>query len=242
MLSSMTFPAGELASPLSRPSREVLSHQVIVVTGADQGYGRQIGSALAYAGANVILVGTSPETLAGIASGIEQQGGHAIPLAADVTVPLDWLSALDRILSIYGSVDGVVHLADKRAHSARFQDLSESEWMDLFSANVKSTVAITQVLRRRQPQTWLTIVGPHQDDRGLQVYPQRGAIQALVEQASQENLRLNLLLPSRASSGESELDSPLSNVVLALASPGLGHLNGTIIPVPLPPLTPVNRS
>lgn len=229
----MTFSAGDLSSPLSKSSREALLNQVIVVTGADQGYGRVLGMALAHAGANVILVGKATETLASIASGIEQRGGRAIPLAADVSVPLDWISALERILDIYDSVDGVVHLADKRAHSSRFHELSETEWMDLFNTNVKSTVAITQVLRRLQPQAWLSVVGPHQDEVGLQVYPQRGAIRALVEHASQEGMRLNLLIPSRSSSGDDQLDQPLADVVLSLAAPGLGHLRGNVLSVPL---------
>lgn len=237
MLKHMMFSAGDPTSPQPRTTREALSRQVIVVTGADQGYGRLLGTALAYSGANVILVGTAAETLASIASGIEQGGGRAIPLAADVTVPLDWISALDRILGIYDSVDGVVHLADKRAHSSRFHELSETEWMDLFNANVKSTVAITQILRRHQPQAWLTVVGPHQDEQGLQVYPQRGAIRALVEHASQEGMRLNLLIPSRVSSGDDRLDQPLADVVLALATPGLGHLRGNVLDVPLEPLS-----
>ena len=235
----MTFSAGDASSP---PQRGLLAHQVIAVTSADQGYGRPIGTALAYAGASVILVGTAPETLAAVASGIEQQGGQVIPLAADVSVPLDCISALGRILDIYGELHGVVHLADRRAHS-NFQDLSENEWMDLFGANVKSTVALTQVLRRRHPQTWLTIVGPHRDEAGLQAEPQRGAIRALAEHAAQEDMRLNLLFPSRASSGDDQLDRPLTDTVLALASPALRHLRGNVLDVPLPPLpsTPLIR-
>lgn len=232
----MTLYAGDTGSPLSKSLREVLASQVIVVTGADQGYGRLIAASLAYAGASVILVGNAPETLAAIASGIEQQGGRAIPMTADVTVALDWVSALDRILAIYGSLDGVVHLADKRAHSSRFQELSESEWLELFSANVKSAVLITQVLRRRQPRAWLTVVGPHQDEKGLHTHPQRGALRGLVEHAGSEELRLNLLIPSRASSGEEAADRALCNVVLSLATPGLGHLGGNVLEVPLPPV------
>ena len=235
MLGRMTSSAGDLSSPSGRFRRDFLAQQVIAVTGADQGYGRLVSAALAHAGASVVLVGTASETLAATASGIEQSGGQVIPLAADVSVPLDWVSALERILDIYGALHGVVHHADRRAHS-KFQELSENEWMELFSANVKSTVAITQVLRRRHPQTWLTVVGPHRDEIGLQVYPQRGAIRALVEHAAQEDMRLNLLFPSRASSGDGELDQALTDAVLAFALPALVPLQGNVVNVPLPPL------
>lgn len=233
MLRNMTQQTPIAAVPADTPVGEVLAGQVIAVTGADQGYGHTISAALARAGASVVLIGNNSETLAAAASQLEQAGGNAIPIKADVGVPLDWLSAQTRILDIYGALHGIVHLADKRAH-AEFTMLSENEWMDLFNCNVKSSVAITQILRRRLPGTWLTIIGPHTDERGLHVHPQRGAVQGLVEHAHREQLRLNLLLPSRGSSGEDALDRPVANAVLALAAPGMSALRGNVIEVPLP--------
>ncbi|GMA14089.1 SDR family NAD(P)-dependent oxidoreductase [Deinococcus metallilatus] len=221
------------ASTLSFGSGPVLTGQVIAVTGADQGYGRTISAALARAGASVVLIGGNSESLAVAASGLELAGGTAIPIKADVGVPLDWLSAQNRILEIFGALHGIVHLADKRAHT-NFTLLSESEWMELFNCNVKSSVAIAQIVRRRLVGTWLTLVGPHLDEAGLQVYPQRGALRGLVEHAHDEDLRVNLILPSRASSGDEALDRPLADAVLALATPALAHLRGNVLEVPLP--------
>jgi len=223
-----------------------LQGQVIAVTGADQGYGRVISSALAHAGADVVLIGVNPESLAAHASSIEAStarhgygealmGGTAIPIKADVGVPLDWRSAQNRILEIFGALHGVVHLADKRAHSS-FTLLSEGEWMDLFNCNVKSAVAITQLTRRYLQSTWLTIIGPHLDEKGLHVSPQRGALRGLVEHAHVEDLRVNLVLPGRAPSGDETLDKPLADAVLALALPELQHLQGNIVRVPMPQL------
>lgn len=220
---------------------------MIAVTGADQGYGRIISSALAMAGADVVLIGTNPDSLAAHASsieastarsgwGVQRIGGSAIPIKADVGVPLDWRSAQNRILEIFGALHGVVHLADKRAYSS-FALLSEGEWMDLFSCNVKSTVAIAQLVRRYLPDTWITVIGPHLDEKGLHVSPQRGALRGLVENAHVEELRANLVLPGRAPGGEEALDKPLSDAVLALALPELRHLRGNIVRVPMPPLT-----
>ena len=223
------------ASPLPFASGAVLAGQVIAVTGADQGYGRAISGALARAGASVVLVGGNSESLAVAASSLELAGGTAIPIKADVGVPLDWLSAQNRILEIFGALHGIVHLADKRAHT-NFTLLSENEWMELFNCNVKSSVAIAQIVRRRLTGTWLTLVGPHLDEVGLQVHPQRGALRGLVEHAHDEDLRVNLVLPSRASSGDEALDRPLADAVLALATPALAHLRGNVLEVPLPPV------
>ncbi|WP_291429434.1 SDR family NAD(P)-dependent oxidoreductase [Deinococcus sp.] len=230
----------QLFNPTPHPGRlsEVLAGQVIAVTGADQGYGRTISAALASGGASVVLIGANSETLAAAASHLEHTGGHAIPIKADVGVPLDWLSAQNRILEIFGALHGIVHLADKRSHS-EFTSLGENEWMDLFNSNLKSSVGIAQIVRRRLPGTWMTIIGPHLDERGLQVHPQRGALRGLVEQAHTEDLRLNLLLPSRASSSDETLDAPLSNAVLALAAPGMKHLRGNVMEVPMPAIPKV---
>ncbi len=228
-----------------------LQGQVIAVTGADQGYGRTVSSALAQAGADVVLIGANTETLSAHASIIEAStarrggmggerpaGGTAIPIKASVDVPLDWRSAQNRILEIFGALHGVVHLADKRA-SGSFTLLSEGEWMDLFNCNVKSSVAIAQLTRRYLPDTWLTIIGPHLDEKGLHVSPQRGALRGLVENAHVEELRANLVLPGRAAAGEEALDKPLSDAVLALALPELHHLQGNIVRVPMPPIPSV---
>lgn len=231
---------GRMTDPLSSQDRAgtpywaLLAGQVIAVTGADAGYGKTVSAALARLGASVVLIGNNSESLAAQASALEHSGGHAIPIKADVSVPLDWLSAQSRILEIFGALHGIVHLADKRTH-ASFTLLSENEWMELFNSNVKSSVAIAQILGRRLPDTWLTIIGPHGDEPGLQAHPQRGAIRGLVEAAGREELRLNLLVPSRASSGDEALDRPLADAVLALAAPRMAHLRGNVLEVPLPP-------
>lgn len=234
MLGRMTDPTSSPQSREPLPFGAALAGQVIAVTGADAGYGKTVSAALARLGASVVLIGSNSESLAAQASALERSGGHAIPIKADVTVPLDWLSAQSRILEIFGALHGIVHLADKRTNVS-FTMLSESEWMELFNSNVKSSVAIAQILGRRLPGTWLTIIGPHGDEPGLQAHPQRGAVRGLVEAASGEELRLNMLIPSRASSGDEALDRPLADAVLALAAPRMRHLRGNVMDVPLPP-------
>ncbi|MFC3860304.1 SDR family NAD(P)-dependent oxidoreductase [Deinococcus antarcticus] len=220
---------------MTRPfTPTALSGQVIAVTGADHGYGRLVSQALARSGASVVMIGGNAETLAAAASALEQYGGEIIPLKADVSVPLDFISAQERILEIFGGLHGVVHLADRRA-STTFTLLTENEWMELFNCNVKSTVGIAQIIARRLPGTWLTVIGPHLDEVGLQVFPQRGAIQGLVQQAHTNDLRVNLILPGRASSGEEALDAPVADAVLALATTWLQNLRGNVMEIPLAP-------
>lgn len=208
-----------------------LAGSVVAVTGADSGYGRAVSAALARAGCSVVLLGSNADTLSGFASGLERGGGTAIPIKADVQLPQDFIAAVGRVSEIFGALHGVVHLADQRAH-ASFPMLGEAEWMELFNCNVKSSVSIVQTLLRRLPDAWLTLIGPHLDERGLHVPAQRGALEGLTRGAAAEGLRVNLLLPGRASGGE-EHDRPLAEAVLALAQPALGHLRGNVLEVPL---------
>ena len=208
---------------------------MIAVTRADRGFGRVMAQGLADAGATLVLVGKQGEQLAGLAGLMERGGATAIPMQADVSVPLDWMKVQKRILDIVGALQGVVHSADKRAHPS-LTLLSKSEWMDLFQANMKSSVGIVQNMRQHLPHSWLTIIGPHLDEGGLQGYTLRGGLRGLTESARTEGggLRINLLLPSRSPSGEDKLDMGVVNAVTALASPSLMHLTGLCIDIPLP--------
>lgn len=211
-----------------------LSGKVIAVTSADTGYGRLISHALGRSGAHVILVGTQPESLAAAASNVELLGAAAIPIKADVSVALDWYAAQEKIIEIYGALHGVVHLADRRSHN-QFSLLTESEWLELFYANLKSSINIAQTLTKYLPEAWLTIVGPHGDETGFQTYPQLGALRGLVEGSKHEGIRTNMVLPMRASSADETLDAPLSQLVLSLAHEANSSLRGNVIEVPLPP-------
>lgn len=62
-----------------------LSGKTAIVTGAGQGLGRAMAAALAGAGANIVLVGRTPETLADAARECEALGARALPAGCDVT-------------------------------------------------------------------------------------------------------------------------------------------------------------
>ncbi len=227
--------------PSYTPSRFLEGH-VIALTGADRGFGRVLAQGLADAGATLVLVGKQGEQLSTLASVIESRGSTAISMQADVSVPLDWVKVQARILEIFGALRGVVHSADKRMHASQLLPnqpealLSEAEWLELFQANIKSSVAVVQSLQQRLPESWLTIIGPHLDEEDMPAQTQRGALGGLVSSARSEHFRVNLLLPSRAPSGEDDLDTGMVSSVLALAAPTLMHLSGLTVDVLLPEL------
>ena len=56
-----------------------------------------------------------------------------------------------------------------------------------------------------------------------------------MQQAHTNDLRVNLILPGRASSGEEALDAPVADAVLALATTWLQNLRGNVMEIPLAP-------
>lgn len=212
---------------------DVLVGQVIAVTGAESGYGRLASMALAAAGAHVVLVGEQSDVLAGVASAIENPKRVIIPLKAKVSVSLDWQNTQDRIMDIFGVLHGVVHSANMQSHTP-FSTLTENEWTEMFDYNVKSSISIAQIICRRKTQTWLTLIGPHLSDQNLQAYPQREALRGLVEYGQAENLRINMILPSRENSGNITLDKAVAQSVTMLADPNSQHIVGNVLTVHLP--------
>src|SRR5689334_2592702 len=62
----------------------VLAGRVAVVTGASVGIGAGLAAMLAAEGAKVVLAARRETELAGVAAGIRQRGGVAIPVVTDL--------------------------------------------------------------------------------------------------------------------------------------------------------------
>lgn len=212
---------------------EDLAGQVIAITQAETGYGRSIALALSRRSATVALFGNNSEMTAQLASFIESTGGSAIPIRVDATSSSDHATAQEKVIELYGHLDGVVHLANQES-AASFGFLTMSEWVDLLNINVRSTLAILHAIHRQTPQTWLTVIGTS-DAQKLHLQAIRGALEGLTRSARLEDVRCNLLLPNRISGGEM-YDQELCEMVALLANPKLSHIGGNVIEVPLPNL------
>ena len=74
-----------------------LTGQVAIVTGASSGLGTRFAQILAAHGAKTVLVARRPELLAKHVKNIQNDGGIAIPVTADVTKADDITSMLDQV-------------------------------------------------------------------------------------------------------------------------------------------------
>jgi len=91
-----------------------LSEQVIVITGASSGIGRETAKRLASKGAKVVVSARSEESLDDLVSEIKSDGGEAVSLPADVSDMKEVQGLAKDAVTLYGRIDTWVNNA-KRA-------------------------------------------------------------------------------------------------------------------------------
>jgi 3-oxoacyl-[acyl-carrier protein] reductase len=125
-----------------------LAGKVALVTGASSGLGARFAQVLADNGAAVALVARRPERLEAVKSRIEQSGGRAITLAADVRDLPAMRAAFDAAEKTFGTVTIVVNNAGV-VHSGRAVELAEEEWRRVISTNLDAVFFWAQEAARR---------------------------------------------------------------------------------------------
>lgn len=125
-----------------------LTGQTALVTGAGSGLGRRFAEVLAANGAKVALVGRREERLAAVGHTIEQAGGRAVVIAADVRDRAAMTWAFDAAEKALGTVAILVNNAGV-AHAGRATDLSESEWRRVLEVDLDAVFFWAQEAARR---------------------------------------------------------------------------------------------
>jgi NAD(P)-dependent dehydrogenase (short-subunit alcohol dehydrogenase family) len=125
-----------------------LTGRVAMVTGASSGIGLRLAQVLAAGGASVVLVARRAERLAGIKAQIEQAGGRAIAVAADVLDRSAMMQAFDKVEAAFGCVTILVNNAGI-AHTHRAVELPEEEWRRVIATNLDAVFFWAQEAARR---------------------------------------------------------------------------------------------
>ncbi|MBU8773226.1 SDR family NAD(P)-dependent oxidoreductase [Cytobacillus oceanisediminis] len=131
-----------------------LPGKVILITGASSGIGLATAELVASRGAKVIINFHSNEKGAMKAvQRIQEQGGDAIAIQADVMKKEEVYSMVEQALFSFGTINVLVNNAGGGIHQSTFMDISEELWEKTFRLNVNSVLLCSQaVLRHMIPK------------------------------------------------------------------------------------------
>ena len=112
--------------------------KTVIVTGSSQGIGRQIALEFAKNNYNIIINYNKSKTQAfELDKKIKKLGSNSIVIKADVSKFIETQNLIDLSLKEFGKVDVLVNNAGISLQKI-FQDVSESEWQNLFAVNIGS--------------------------------------------------------------------------------------------------------
>ncbi|OPF94304.1 glucose 1-dehydrogenase [Rhodopseudomonas palustris] len=125
-----------------------VSNEVILVTGASQGLGRQFARVLAARGAAIVLAARQIDKLQSLEQEIEGGGGRAVAVRMDVTDLGGMAAALDQAEAALGPITVLINNAGVATEKLAI-DTSEADWDKVIGANLKGAYFLaTEVARR----------------------------------------------------------------------------------------------
>jgi len=125
-----------------------VSQEVILVTGASQGLGRQFARALSARGAAVALAARQTAKLKSLEEEIRGKGGRAVAVEMDVTDLASIARALDGAEAALGPISVLINNAGIAVEKLAV-DQTEADWDSVINANLKGAYfAATEMARR----------------------------------------------------------------------------------------------
>ncbi|RYG53856.1 SDR family NAD(P)-dependent oxidoreductase, partial [bacterium] len=113
--------------------------KVVLITGATSGMGRDTAIAFAKAGASVAIVGRREEEGADVVAEIENEGGKAVFLQADLASGESVIAAvIARTVATFGRLDIAFNNAGTQGQFSPITQTPESEWDTVHTLNLKS--------------------------------------------------------------------------------------------------------
>ena len=124
-----------------------LQNRTALVTGASRGIGRATATALAEAGAHVLVhYGRSAQEAESLVSEIQNKGGRANAISADLGIPDGAALLAKQVRSIVGDRLDVLVLNAGISKAARIADYKVEDFDKLFVTNVRSPFFLVQQL------------------------------------------------------------------------------------------------
>ncbi|HEX4747934.1 MAG TPA: SDR family oxidoreductase [Bryobacteraceae bacterium] len=144
-----------LESVVSTHATSEFKNKNVLVTGAGRGIGKRLALGFARLGARIGLISRSKAEIDLAHIEIEQAGGNALRIRADVTDPEQLTSAVDRLRVHFGSaVDILICAAGVTGPLTQFVQTTAKAWTDALQINLMGAVyscraVLPQMIERR---------------------------------------------------------------------------------------------
>ncbi|WP_144763093.1 SDR family NAD(P)-dependent oxidoreductase [Curtobacterium sp. 9128] len=127
----------------------LLEGKTIVVTGGNSGIGEQICLAAAAEGANIVIDYVAhPDATDSLIKRIEDAGGHAVGVDADITKSADLHSMVQKAVDSFGSLDVLVNNAGMEDRKSLLEETEEG-YDEVMAVNMKSAFFGTQAAAKQ---------------------------------------------------------------------------------------------
>jgi len=136
-----------------------LKDRVALVTGGSRGIGAAVALALAEAGADVAVnYRQRADAASAVCGEITKMGRKAVAGRADVSVAADVKRMVAEVDASLGDIDILVNNA-AIAHPRRLEEITEAEWDEVLTVNLKSVFLVTQaVIGGMRERKWGRII------------------------------------------------------------------------------------
>jgi 3-oxoacyl-[acyl-carrier protein] reductase len=193
-----------------------LKDQVALVTGGSRGIGRAIVKAFAAEGAKVAFVYRGSQAAAdGLLQEINQAGGTALALQADVSEPAAAQTCVDKVLQAWGRLDILVNNAGI-IRDGLFIQMEPDAWNSVLNTNIGGVfsfckaVAYNPMMKQRQGRiiNISSVAAEHVNMGQTNYAASKGAInaftRALAVELASRNVTVNAIAPGFIATDMSE--------------------------------------
>ena len=182
-----------------------IKNKTALVTGASRGIGKSISVALAESGARVILSARDTRRLETVRKEINDKGGNAVAIPADLSEEADIVSLFEAIKKQYERLDIAVH----NAGVGYFEDLADfpmDKFDEIFRVNMRGTFLCCKHAMKLMIPARAGYIINVSSMQGIKGYPKQSAYAAtkhgimgmtksLSAEAQKHNIRVSVILP-----------------------------------------------
>jgi 2-hydroxycyclohexanecarboxyl-CoA dehydrogenase len=122
-----------------------VSHVTALITGGGSGMGEAISRRLAREGKAVGVLDINRESAQAVARSINDAGGRAIALCADIADRRQVVAAVDELRRVFGAIGILVNNAAVENFCA-FSEIRDENWDKLIDINLKGAFIVTQAV------------------------------------------------------------------------------------------------